>query len=160
MNDEKEKSLEKKPMSRSRIERRMLSREEIEKWNAETAAVTAIYKHYWETEEKLTVTEPGDEYLIFVGKYNELTAKVWNILDRESIHSAFILRITDSEKYDFSEKEGLLLRFLFRGSVRIFNKSGLVTFLEGDDITVYQKNDDIIVKIEEQKGKNIFNKYK
>ena len=44
MADEKEKTLEKKPMSRSRIERRMLSREEIEKWNAETAAVIAVYR--------------------------------------------------------------------------------------------------------------------
>ena len=158
MADEKEKTLEKKPMSRSRIERRMLSREEIEKWNAETAAVTAVYKHYWETEEKLTVTEPGDEYLIFVGRYNELTAKVWNILDRDSIHSAFILTFTETEKYDLSEKEGLLLRFIFRGEVRIFNKKGLVTVIEGDDITVYQKNDDIIVKIEDQRVKNIFNK--
>lgn len=137
-----------RPMSHKQIERRTLSREELDKWMEESSFSKVDYRHYRDTEEQIPITVPGDNYLIFVGKSGELTAKIWTIIDRETPHTAFILRPTEDIKYRLGSSEGVLLRFQFTDEVRIFNKNELVTVLEGGNITVFQKNDDVIIKID------------
>ena len=137
-----------RPMSSKQIERRTLSREELDKWLEESSFTKVEYRSYRDTEEQIPISVPGDEYLIFVGRSGELTAKIWTIIDKDTPHTAFILRPTDEVKYKLGSSEGILLRFQFTESVRIFNKNELVTVIEGGSITVFQKNDDIIIKID------------
>ena len=137
-----------RPMSSKQIERRTLSREELDKWMEESSFSKVDYRHYRDTEEQIPISVPGDDYLIFVGKSGELTAKIWNIIDRDTPHTAFILRPTEEIKYRLGSSEGVLLRFQFTEEVRIFNKNELLTVIEGGNITVFQKNDDVIIKID------------
>ncbi len=137
-----------RPMSSKQIERRTLSREELDKWLEESSFTKVEYRSYRDTEEQIPISVPGDEYLIFVGRSGELTAKIWTIIDKDTPHTAFILRPTDEVKYKLGSSEGILLRFQFTEEVRIFNKNELVTVIEGGSITVFQKNDDIIIKID------------
>ena len=137
-----------RPMSSKQIERRTLSREELDKWLEESSFTKVEYRSYRDTEEQIPISVPGDEYLIFVGRSGELTAKIWTIIDKETPHTAFILRPTDEVKYKLGSSEGVLLRFQFAEEVRIFNKNELVTVIEGGSITVFQKNDDVIIKID------------
>ncbi|MCR5012037.1 MAG: hypothetical protein K6A72_06815 [Lachnospiraceae bacterium] len=148
MSDNENIFTSRRPMSSKQIERRTMSREEIDKWMEESAFVRVTYKHYWESEETFMITAPGDEYLIFVGRNGDLTAKIWTVIDRNSPHPAYILRPTEDFKYDLSSKEGVLHRFQFSDEVRIFNKTGLVSVYEGENIMVFQKNDDVIIKID------------
>ena len=137
-----------RPMSSKQIERRTLSREELDKWLEESSLTKVEYRSYRDTEEQIPISVPGDEYLIFVGRSGELTAKIWTIIDKETPHTAFILRPTEEIKYKLGSSEGVLLRFQFAEEVRIFNKNELVTVIEGGSITVFQKNDDVIIKID------------
>ncbi|MBO6260611.1 MAG: hypothetical protein J6N47_07275 [Lachnospiraceae bacterium] len=137
-----------RPMSSKQIERRTLSREELDKWMEESSFSKVDYRHYRDTEEQIPISVPGDDYLIFVGKSGELTAKIWTIIDRDTPHTAFILRPTEEIKYRLGSSEGVLLRFQFTEEVRIFNKNELLTVIEGGNITVFQKNDDVIIKID------------
>ena len=137
-----------RPMSSKQIERRTLSREELDKWMEESSFSKVDYRHYRDTEEQIPMSVPGDDYLIFVGKSGELTAKIWTIIDRDTPHTAFILRPTEEIKYRLGSSEGVLLRFQFTEEVRIFNKNELLTVIEGGNITVFQKNDDVIIKID------------
>ena len=140
-----------RPMSSKQIERRTLSREELDKWMEESSFSKVDYRHYRDTEEQIPISVPGDDYLIFVGKSGELTAKIWTIIDRDTPHTAFILRPTEEIKYRLGSSEGVLLRFQFTEEVRIFNKNELLTVIEGGNITVFQKNDDVIIKIDNRK---------
>ena len=138
-----------RPMSRSQIERRTMTREEIAEWKSNADLKTVPYRHYWETEEQEEIVCVGDEYLVFVG-YNEgMTAKVWNVIDRSVPHNIFILRKSNEFRYDLGTKEGVLLRFQFKGEMRIFNKDALIKIIEGGSLDVFQKNDDIIIRIDD-----------
>ena len=149
MSDKENVFAGRRPMSSKQIERRTLSREELDKWLEESSLTKMEYRNYRDTEEQIQVSVPGDEYLIFVGRGSELTAKIWNVLDRDTPHTAFILRPTENIKYRLGSSEGILLRFQFKDEVRIFNANELVTVIEGGSITVFQKNDDVIIKIDE-----------
>lgn len=139
-----------KGLSQRQIERRTMSKEDLLKWTEQSEISKIKYKHYWETEEHMVLTHPGDEYLIFVGKTTELTAKIWNIMDTVVPHTIYILRNEPDSRYDLSEKEGLLMHFVFKDRCRIMNSEKLLLELEGAELTVYRKMDDIIVKIDER----------
>ena len=139
-----------KGLSQRQIERRTMSKEDLLKWTEQSEISKIKYKHYWETEEHMVLTHSGDEYLIFVGKTTELTAKIWNIMDTVVPHTIYILRNEPECRYDLSEKEGLLLHFVFKDRCRIMNSEKLLLELEGAELTVYRKMDDIIVKIDER----------
>ena len=137
-----------RPLSKEQIARRTVSREEVAMWLSESQREDVQYLHYWESKEVIPISEAGDDYLVFVGRNEVMTAKVWNILDRNVPHNAYILRPEKQTRYDLGQKEGVLLRFQFTGEVRIFNKNGLVCVITEPEISVYQKADDVIIRVD------------
>jgi len=136
-----------RPMTKEQIARRTVTREEVAMWTEQSHQEKTVYLHYWETKEILKVSEIGEDHLIFAGRMEDYSAKVWKIMDHSIPHNAYILRPNDGIKYDLSEKEGVLLRFQFRGPVRIYNDKGLVALIDGQEMSVFQKADDIIFRI-------------
>lgn len=127
-------------------DRRTVTHAEMALWKQEkTEGVT--YLHYWESKEVLQVSDPGDEYIVFVGRSDVMTAKIWTFLDYSSEHKAYILRPDEKTRYELSEKEGILLRFRFYGELRIFNKNGLKALVDAVDMSVFQRQDDVIIRI-------------
>lgn len=141
----------KRPMSREQISRRTVSRDELARWTNETAREEFSYSHYWEAPEKIQISKAGDEFLVFVGRNEVMTAKIWTFLDHRIPHYAYILRPDLSTRYDLSEKEGIMLRFRFTGEVRIFDKDGVTGIIDEHEISVYQKADDVIVRVDRGK---------
>ncbi|MBR5421486.1 MAG: hypothetical protein IK115_10090 [Lachnospiraceae bacterium] len=140
-----------RPLSRDQIARRTVSREEVAMWLSETKREDVTYAHYWESKEVIQVSEVGDEYIVFVGRNEVITAKVWTFLDHTLPHSAYILRPNKETRYSFSEKEGIMLRFQFVGGVRIFNKNGLTAVIDEPELSVFQKADDVIIRVDRAK---------
>lgn len=136
-----------RPMTKEQIERRTVTREEVAMWKEQSHAEKLKYLHYWETKEVIRISEIGDEHLIFAGRMDDYAAKVWKILDNSLTHNAYILRPDPEIKYDLSEKEGVLLRFQFRGPLRIYNDKRLVAVVEASEMSVFQKADDVIIRI-------------
>ena len=130
--------------------RRTVTHAELALWKADKAEEVK-YLHYWESKEILQVSDPGDEYIVFVGRSDVMTAKIWTFLDHTSEHKAFILRPDTETRYELSEKEGVLQRFQFRGEVRIFNKNGLKAILDAVEMSVFQHSDDVIIRIDSAK---------
>ena len=137
-----------RPMSKEQIARRTVSREEVAMWMSESQREDVQYLHYWESKEVVQVSEAGDEFIVFVGRNEVITAKVWTFLDHTLPHSAYILRPDKQTRYDLSQKEGVLLRFLFNGELRIFNKAGLMYVINEAEMSVYQKADDVIIRVD------------
>ena len=138
-------------MSRGQMERRTVTHAEMALWTAETVRENVKYLHYWESREVLQISEPGDEYLVFVGRNEVMTAKVWTFLDHTIGHKAYILRPDVETHYDLSEKENVLLRFQFRGELRIFNKNGLMALVDAIEMSIFQRADDVIIRIDQAK---------
>ena len=138
-----------RPMTKEQIARRTVTREEVAMWTEQSRSEKLKYLHYWESKEVVKVSEVGDEHLIFAGRMDDYTAKIWKIMDPTNTHNAYILRPTENIKYDLSEKEGVMLRFQFRGPIRIYNDKGLTAVIEGTEMSVFQKADDVIVRIME-----------
>ncbi len=138
-----------RPMTKEQIARRTVTREEVAMWAEQSHAEKLKYLHYWESKEVVRVSDVGDEHLIFAGRMDDYTAKIWKIMDSNLTHNAYILRPTDNIKYDLSEKEGVMLRFQFRGPIRIYNDEGLTAVIEGTEMSVFQKADDVIIRIME-----------
>ena len=141
-----------RPLSKEQIARRTMSREEVAMWAAQTKREETVYLHYWESKEVIPVTEVGDDYLVFVGRRDTMTAKIWMVMDNSVPHNAYILRPQKGTRYDLSEKEGVLLRFQFAGELRIFNKNGLKAVIDEPEMNVFQKGDDVIIRIEKEKS--------
>ena len=136
-----------RPLTREQIARRMVSREEVAKWTAESNREEVVYLHYWESKEVMPLSEPGDEYLVFVGRSEVLTARIWTFLDHTQAHNAFILRNRDGVKDQLSDKDGIMLRFQLHGELRIFNKEGLRAVIDEEEMHVYQRGDDVIIRV-------------
>ena len=145
---------EKSFTSRVPLERRTVTHAELALWNAESNRDNVRFMHYWESKEVLEQSDPGDEYIVFVGRSDVMTAKIWTFLDYTTPHKAFILRPDAETRYELSEKEGILLRFQFRGEVRIFNKNGLKALLDAVEMSVFQRADDVIIRIDVAKAMN------
>ena len=141
-----------RPLSKDQIARRTVSREEVAMWMSHSQQTEEVsYYHYWESKEIVPVSEAGDDYVVFVGRNEVMTAKVWTFLDHTLPHSAYILRNEGDRRYTFSEKEGLMLRFQFSGELRIFNKKGLMLVLDEPEMSIYQKADDIVIRVDKKK---------
>ena len=140
-----------RPLSKEQIARRTVSREEVAMWLSESQREDVQYLHYWESKEVVQISEAGDEYLVFVGRNEVMTAKIWNILDHTIPHNAYILRPDKQTRYDLGQKEGVLLRFQFTGELRVFNKNGLVFTINEPEMSIYQKADDVIIRIDRAK---------
>ncbi len=140
-----------RPLSKEQIARRTVSREEVAMWLSESQREDVQYLHYWESKEVIPISEAGDEYLIFAGRNEVMTAKIWNILDSTVPHNAYILCPDRQTRYDLSQKEGVLLRFQFTGELRIFNKNGLICVITEPEMSVYQKADDVIIRVDRAK---------
>ena len=138
-----------RPMTKEQIARRTVTREEVAMWTEQSHQEKIQFLHYWETKEIIKIAEAGDEHLIFAGRMDDYSAKVWKYMDRTLAHNAYIIRPNDGVKYDLSEKEGVLLRFQFRGPLRIYNDKGLTAVIEGGEMSVFQKADDVIIRITE-----------
>lgn len=138
-------------LTRVPLQRRTVTHAELAQWNAESNRENIKYLHYWETKETMDLSDPGDEYIVFVGRTDVMTAKVWTFLDYTTGHKAFILRPDAETRYDLSEKEGVLLRFQFRGELRIFNKNGLKALMDAVEMSVFQHADDVIIRIDAAK---------
>ena len=140
-----------RPLSREQIARRTVSREEVAKWAAQSQQEEVSFRHYWETKEVITVSDPGDEYIVFVGRSDVMTAKIWTFLDHSIPHQAYILRPDPQVRYDLSDREGIIMRFKFFGEVRIFNKDGLKAIADEVEMHVYQRSDDVILRVVKEK---------
>ena len=139
-----------RPLSREQIARRTVTREEVAMWTSEFRQDDIRRMQYWEVKETVDISEPGDKHLIFAGRWDDYVAKVWTIIDPTLVHKAYILRPDKNIKYELHEKDGILLRFQFRDQVRIYNDNGLTAVIEGREMMIFQKGDDVIVKIEEE----------
>lgn len=140
-----------RPLSKEQIARRTVSREEVAKWAAQSQQEEISYRHYWETKEVITISDPGDEYIVFVGRSDVMTAKIWTFLDHSIPHQAYILRPDPQVRYDLSDREGIIMRFKFFGEVRIFNKDGLKAIADEIEMHVYQRSDDVILRVVKEK---------
>ena len=137
-----------RPLSREQIARRTVTREEVAMWTSEFRQDDIRSMQYWEVKETVDISEPGDKHLIFAGRWDDYVAKVWTIIDPTLVHKAYILRPDKNIKYELHEKDGILLRFQFRDQVRIYNDNGLTAVIEGREMMIFQKGDDVIVKME------------
>ena len=146
-----ENSGARRPLSREQIARRTVSREEVAKWAAQSQKEEINYLHYWESKEVITISNPGDEYIVFVGRSDVMTAKIWTFLDHSIPHQAYILRPDPQIRYDLSDKDGIIMRFKFFGEVRIFNKEGLKAIADEIEMHVYQRADDVILRVVKEK---------
>ena len=140
-----------RPLSREQIARRTVSREEVALWTAQSHREEVKFLHYWESKEVIEVSDKGDEYIVFVGRSDVMTAKIWTFLDHTVPHQAYILRPDPEVRYELSDKEGILLRFKFTGEIRIFTKNGLKAIVDELEVHVYQRSDDIILRIVKEK---------
>ena len=140
-----------RPLSREQIARRTVSREEVALWTAQSQREELKYLHYWESKEVVEVSEKGDDYIVFVGRSDVMTAKIWTFLDHTVPHQAYILRPDPAIRYDLSEKDGILMRFKFTGEIRIFTKNGLKLIVDEQEVHVYQRSDDIIMRVVKEK---------
>lgn len=139
-----------RPLTKEQIARRTVSRDEVARWTAEFKQDEIKRLQYWESKETVNISEPGDQHLIFAGKSDVYTAKVWTIIDPKLVHKAYILRPDKNIKYELHEKDGILLRFQFKDVVRIYNDRGLTAVIEGREMMIFQKGDDVIVKMDDQ----------
>ncbi len=139
-----------RPLSKEQIARRTVTRDEVAMWTAEFKQDDVIHKQYWESKETVIISDPGDLHLIFAGRWEDYTAKVWSIIDPKITHKAYVLRPEKNVKYELHEKDGILLRFQFRDMVRIYNDRGLKATIEGREMMIFQKGDDVIVKIDNE----------
>ncbi|MCR4584861.1 MAG: hypothetical protein K5686_03980 [Lachnospiraceae bacterium] len=144
-----------RPLSREQIARRTVSREEVARWTSEFNQNDIKRLQYWESKETVDISEPGDQHLIFAGKWDMFMAKVWTIIDPKIPHKAYILRPEKNIKYELHEKDGILQRFQFRDEVRIYNDKGLTAVIEGREMTIFQKGDDVIIKMEDTASRPI-----
>lgn len=144
-----------RPLTREQIARRTVTREEVAMWTSEFKQDGLKRMQYWESKETVDISAPGDKHLIFAGKWDDFTAKVWTIIDPTLVHKAYILRPDKDVKYELHEKDGILLRFQFRDEVRIYNDKGLTAVIEGREMMIFQKGDDVIVKIDEEAVKSL-----
>ena len=134
-------------ITKGAADRRTVTHAELAMWKEEKAEGVK-FLHYWESKETMQVSDPGDEYIVFVGRSDVMTAKIWTLLDYSTEHRAFILRPDEKTRYDLSDKEGVLLRFRFHGELRIFNKNGLKALVDAVDMSVFQHADDVIIRID------------
>ena len=139
-----------RPLTKEQILRRTVTREEVAKWTSEFRQDEIKRMQYWESKETVDISEPGDHHLIFAGKWDVYTAKVWTIIDPKLVHKAYILRPDKNVKYELHEKDGILLRFQFKDEVRIYNDKGLTAVIEGREMMIFQKGDDVIIKMDEE----------
>ena len=137
-----------RPLSKEQIARRTVTREEVAMWTSEFKQDEIKRMQYWESKETVDISEQGDHHLIFAGKWDVYNAKVWTIIDPTIVHKAYILRPYKNVKYELHEKDGILLRFQFRDVVRIYNDKGLTAVIEGREMSIFQKGDDVIIKMD------------
>ena len=72
-----------RPLTKEQIARRTVTREEVAMWTSEFKQDNIRRMQYWESKETVDISQPGDLHLIFAGRWEDYTAKVWTIRSQD-----------------------------------------------------------------------------